>query len=501
MSMPTMPGDGRILTAFAPLPADTWRTHITQELGATAVWALALHDAAGLEIPALADAATPGAHIAAAPGVAPYRRGARHAGGWQMCQIVDAAAPDEAASQLADELAVAPEAIGIACDPVAGVGVMLHDAAALAALLNDIPPLPSPALHLCGGAAAPALLAALASRGACRVSSCAWDPAAQLLQYGVLRGGEASAYAQLADMTRWAARHAPACRTIAIDATVAFEAGASAVDELALALATAVAHVRGLVAQHVPLHTIARHVIVRVALDSQVFEGAARLRALRLLLARALAAFGGDDTVQASTIHAVSARRGTSRRDPLLNAVRHTLGTVAGAIGNADIISVAPYDAPMGSRAGRALARATQLIVRHEAHLDEIADLAGGSWHLEARTTALARAAWQRFQQIEAAGGLWPALTTGLITTSIMATAATPRTIVGASHFVDEDADALPEPTARHAVPVVPMPLASFDELIAAAAVQPLAQLAHMSPMHADDRHAPALMPVPPGGA
>ncbi|MBU6334871.1 MAG: hypothetical protein KGS47_10780 [Chloroflexi bacterium] len=499
MQVTDAPDDGRILTMFAPLLAGAWREHITRELGADAVRDLSLRDAAGLEIPALADAATPGAQIAAAPGIAPYRRGTRHAGGWQMCQIIDASAPDEAASHLAAELAVAPEAVGIACDPLAGTGVVLRDAAVLGALLDGIAP--PTALHLTGGAAAPALLAALASRGACRAGSCAWDPAAQLLLHGVLPGGEGSAYAQLAGMTRWAAQHAPACRTIAVDATVAFEAGAGAVDELALALATLAAHVRGLSAQQMPLATIARHLIIRLSLDSQVFEGAARLRAMRLLLARVLAAFGGDAAAQASVIHACSARRGTSRRDPLLNAVRNTLGAVAGALGGADILSIAPYDAPAGGQAGRELARATQLIVRHEAHLDEIADLAGGSWHLEARTTALARAAWQRFQHIEAAGGLWPALTTGLVATSIRAAAAAPRTIVGASHFVDADAEVLPAMPACDAAPAGVIPLASFAGLIAAAATQPLAHLARMWPIHGDDRHAPVLTPLPPGGA
>ena len=46
-----------------------------------------------------------------------------------------------------------------------------------------------------------------------------------------------------------------------------------------------------------------------------------------------------------------------------------------------------------------------QRILREEAHIDRVADPAGGSYYIEALTDSIAREAWKLFQQVEAQGG------------------------------------------------------------------------------------------------
>ena len=51
-----------------------------------------------------------------------------------------------------------------------------------------------------------------------------------------------------------------------------------------------------------------------------------------------------------------------------------------------------------------------QLVLAEEAHLNAVADPAGGSYYIESLTASLAREAWKLFQRIEAAGGYSKAL-------------------------------------------------------------------------------------------
>jgi methylmalonyl-CoA mutase len=62
---------------------------------------------------------------------------------------------------------------------------------------------------------------------------------------------------------------------------------------------------------------------------------------------------------------------------------------------------------------GRRLARNTQIMLREESRLDQVVDLAGGSWAVETLTHQLCTAAWKLFQDVEAMGGLKAALEAG----------------------------------------------------------------------------------------
>jgi methylmalonyl-CoA mutase len=62
-------------------------------------------------------------------------------------------------------------------------------------------------------------------------------------------------------------------------------------------------------------------------------------------------------------------------------------------------------------------------VLIEEAGLGRVADPAGGSWYIERLTDDLARAAWARFQAIEAKGGLGPALEGGHVQDELAAAA------------------------------------------------------------------------------
>ncbi len=177
--------------------------------------------------------------------------------------------------------------------------------------------------------------------------------------------------------------------------------GASDEQELGVALATFVHHLR----------LIGGKVDVVLVADADQFRTIAKFRAMRLLLARVGEVAGIDI---APRIHAETAWRSMSARDPQMNILRATSAAFGAAAGGADSITVLPFDVLAGGDGhGRRLARNTQIILAEEAQMFRVADPAAGSGAIEAMTEALAEAAWARFQRIEAVGGIVPAILRG----------------------------------------------------------------------------------------
>src|SRR5690606_30534548 len=78
----------------------------------------------------------------------------------------------------------------------------------------------------------------------------------------------------------------PGVTAITVDGTVWHEAGASDVEELALALATGVAYLRALTNAGLDVPTAARQIEFRFAVTADQFSGIAKLRAARRLWSR-----------------------------------------------------------------------------------------------------------------------------------------------------------------------------------------------------------------------
>ncbi|MFZ5927409.1 MAG: methylmalonyl-CoA mutase family protein [Acidobacteriota bacterium] len=131
-------------------------------------------------------------------------------------------------------------------------------------------------------------------------------------------------------------------------------------------------------------------------IGSVYFMEIAKLRAARLLYARVAEAYGQSPGTR---IHAVTALSNKSIYDPWTNLLRSTTEALAGVLGGADSLRVQAAGYPAR------LARNVQLILKEEAHLDKVADPAGGSWFIESLTASLAAEAWKLFQQVESMGG------------------------------------------------------------------------------------------------
>ena len=198
-----------------------------------------------------------------------------------------------------------------------------------------------------------------------------------------------------------------------IDARAFHEAGASEAQELAAALAVGVAYLRTLETHGHSLESARDLLSFLLVADADEFLSVAKLRAMRRLWARIEQACGLEP--EPIRLHAETAWRMTTRRDPWVNMLRTTVAAFSAGIGGADGITVLPFTAALGlpDAFARRIARNTQLILLDESNLARVADPAAGAGGFEALTDALCEKAWALFQEIEREGGILESLTTG----------------------------------------------------------------------------------------
>lgn len=167
-------------------------------------------------------------------------------------------------------------------------------------------------------------------------------------------------------------------------------------------LATAVTYLRVLEAQGIPLAEARDAISFTLVADADEFVTVAKLRAARLLWDRVQRACGLDP--KPVFIHAETAWRSLTRRDPWVNLLRGTIAAFSAGVGGADSIGVQPFTAALGLPDGfaRRIARNTQLILLEEANLWRVADPAAGAGGFEALTQALCEQGWRKFQDLEA---------------------------------------------------------------------------------------------------
>ncbi|SNR38302.1 methylmalonyl-CoA mutase [Haloechinothrix alba] len=353
------------------------------------------------------------------PGLPPYIRGDQPEGrvvtGWDT--RVRHADPDVAATNRAilADLENGANSIWLRTGTAGGDAVPLDSLAdALAGVHIDLAP-----VVLDAGAdypaAAEALLELFADQdipASTAVGTLGADPVG--LRAGTGRAHDISQAVELALRVSGTYEHV---RAITVDALPYHEAGGSDAQELGASMAGAVAYLRALTAAGLPPDAAAAQLEFRYAASTDQFLTIAKLRAARRMWARVCEVCGVSSSAAAQRQHAVTSPASLTTRDPWVNMLRGTVACFAAAVGGANAITVQPFDAAIGKPDGfaRRIARNTSSILFAESKLAGVTDPAGGSWYVESLTDALAHAAWQEFQAIEAAGGIEAALDSGFV--------------------------------------------------------------------------------------
>lgn len=381
------------------------------------------------------------------PGAFPYIRGTAATGkllnSWEICQALPYPSPEGFNQALKEDLARGQDAILLVLDEdgrkgqepseQAGVcGTAIHCTADLLTALDGVDLSAFP-LHVEAGSSAPAVAAALQAGGlAPQSGSVCMDPLCELAVHGVVPMDLTEARDLQAGHVTWMADTFPGLRSVGVDASWTVNAGGNAVTELAVMLASAAESFRALTARGVDISLIAQKTLVKFAIGADYFMEVAKFRAARGLWAHLVKACGGDDEAQKLYQFAATAVWHQTKLDPYVNLLRATSQAFSAVIGGVDGLRVDPFDAPFGlpDTFSRRIARNIQLVLRHEAHLNEVVDPAGGSWTVEKLTQELSSRAWAKFQTIEKAGGLLAVLQDGSLQDELHELAHKQRTLL-----------------------------------------------------------------------
>lgn len=241
------------------------------------------------------------------------------------------------------------------------------------------------------------------------------DPLGTLAARGTLPRPAEVMLAEMASLAMHVGTKLPRSSAVTVSTAPYDNAGATAVQELAAAIATAVAYLRSMEDASLSVAEACRQLQFSLAVGVDQFLDIAKLRALRVLWNRVLEAAGVPEQQRSVVIHARTSRRSLTQRDPWVNALRTTIGCFAAAVGGADRITVLPYDDVIGpsDAVAQRLARNTQIILQQEGQIGHVLDAAGGSYYVERLTQSLAEAAWQQFQELERRGGMLSVLRDG----------------------------------------------------------------------------------------
>jgi methylmalonyl-CoA mutase len=397
-----------------------WQALAAKAVGSGSLDILASHTAEGLRIEPLYPR-----NLADGP-----RALRQNDGAWSVAQRVDHPEPSEANRLALIDLEGGATALTLVFEGETARGFGLPvDAAALATVLSGVE-LDLIGLRLDAGghtAEATRLLAALTT--ARRLTSATLqvdlglDPIGLLARTGTAAKGDTpDDLRNLLDTTRAAGLGGLGGRLFLADGRPYHEGGAGEAQELAAVLATGIAYLRRLERAGQALATANGAIAFLLVADADTFLSIAKFRALRRLWSRVEDACG---LVPAPTrVHAETAWRMMTRRDPWVNAMRTTAAVFAAGVGGADVVTTLPFTLPLGlpEDGARRLARNTQLVLLDEAHLGRVDDPAAGSGGLEALTDTLCEQAWALFQQIEGEGGIEASLGSGLLQARIAAT-------------------------------------------------------------------------------
>ena len=199
------------------------------------------------------------------------------------------------------------------------------------------------------------------------------------------------------------------------DGRLIHQAGGSEAQELAHVLTSAVFYLRTLQKHGLGLGDARKNIAFLLAADADQFMGIAKFRAIRRLWARVEESCGL--VPEPIRLHAETAWRMMTRRDPFVNVLRSTMAVFAAGIGGADVITTLPFTLPLGlpDSFARRIARNSQLVLLQEANLAKVADPAAGAGGYEALTDDLCVKAWALFQDIERCGGIVAALASGTL--------------------------------------------------------------------------------------
>lgn len=184
--------------------------------------------------------------------------------------------------------------------------------------------------------------------------------------------------------------------------------GAGLIEETALALAVGHELLFNLVQTGLKVDEAAPLLQFELGLDTDYFGEMARIRAFRQAWSQTVQPYAPKHSCSsATTLHLIGGTQALYSLDKHTNLLRLTTMGMSAVIAGVQSLCLPAFDQPLGGSDDFSLELSLQiqLLLRHEAQLEQVVDPAAGAYFLEALTDQIGEKSWQLFQSIEAAGG------------------------------------------------------------------------------------------------
>lgn len=243
------------------------------------------------------------------------------------------------------------------------------------------------------------------------------DPIGYLAEKGTLPVSLEFALDKMKLSVEWTNKKTNGFKTIGVSGMPYNNAGATAVQELAFVIATAVEYLNQMNERNVDVTNAAESMRFTFGIGSFYFMEVAKLRAARVMWAKVLEQFGVAEEKRKMFIHAKTALNNQTVYDPFVNMLRTTTEAFSAVVGGVDSMHTNPFNESFSlpDRFSRRIARNTQIILNEESNLSKLIDPAGGSYFVEKLTDDLLNEAWKLFKEIESKGGIIEALKSGFV--------------------------------------------------------------------------------------
>jgi methylmalonyl-CoA mutase N-terminal domain/subunit len=254
-----------------------------------------------------------------------------------------------------------------------------------------------------------------------------------------------------ADLIAHCAKHAPKFNAISLSGYHIREAGSTAPQEMAFAVANACEYVAAVVERGVAVDDFAAKLSWIFNTHTDFFEEIAKYRALRRLWARLMTErFGATDprSLMLRT-HTQTGGSTLTAQQPENNIVRAAIQALAAVLGGVQSLALSCYDEALSIPTEKAqrIAVRTQQIIGEEIGVTNTVDPLGGSYFVEWLTDELERRATALLAEVDARGGAVACIESGWMQEQIqdeayraeLAVVSGEKVVVGVNRYTESE--------------------------------------------------------------
>jgi methylmalonyl-CoA mutase N-terminal domain/subunit len=255
----------------------------------------------------------------------------------------------------------------------------------------------------------------------------------------------------ITDMIEYCTHEVPQWNPVSVSGYHIREAGSTALQELAYTLADGFAYIEACIERSLDVDAFAPRISFFFNSHLDFFEEIAKFRAARKIYAKRMKEKYGAKNPRSWWLrfHTQTAGCTLTAQQPENNIVRTAFQALAGVLGGTQSLHTNSMDETLALPSEKAvkIALRTQQLIAYETGVINTVDPLGGSYYVEALTDKMEREANKIFEQVDAMGGVIPAIETGYFQKEIADSAyryqqeveKKEKIIVGVNDFVEED--------------------------------------------------------------